>query len=234
MSEDEENKVKTNKLDVGEETEAKLKEILEGGLGGTAEHVEKADKEKRVEFEREETFDEPAQSVDPELFDNPAAKAALGDVNVSEYEKEVFYEALIQDEPFQLSIEVVGDKTVTIGSRNTYEQALCYACVGDMLKEAQEAEEASPDILLWIQRFSCAFAVHRVFDKPMEPLSFQGDSEKIKPEHKQQLRDYVNEHYVNMSYPRWQTILNAFMVFTAKEKILLENVGNRDFWIPAG
>lgn len=230
--ETEENKPVANKLDVGQETETKLKAILEGGLSDQSE--EEKPEEKRVEFERDQTFDDPAESVDPTVFDNPATKSFLDTIDVTEMEKEIFYETLLQDEPFQLTIEVLGHNSVVVGSRNTYEQALCYACLGDLIKEADANGDTSPDIMLWLQRFSCCFAVKSVFGVNQNPLAFEGTSDKVEEEHKKVLRQTAIERFVNMKYPRWQAILNAFMIFTAKEKLLLENVGNQDFWIPAG
>jgi hypothetical protein len=101
-----------------------------------------------------------------------------------------------------------------------------------MLQQAQEASQPSPDVLLWLQRLTCTISLHTLFGKPQHPLSFEGDSENLKDEHKTQLLQEATKRFVNMSYPKWQLILNAFMVFTMKEKILLENVGNRDFWNP--
>lgn len=232
MSEEETDKPKTQRLEIDSKVDAELQEALKAGLEDSDQPIEQ-EQEKRVEFTREETFDTPADSIDPRVFDNPALKLLEKQIEVTDFEKETFYESLIMDEPFRLNIEVIGDKTINIGSRSTYEQALCYACVGDMLEESRENSATQPDILLWLQRFSCAISIHSIFGSAQSPISFKGESESINPEHKQQLRKVAAERFVNMKYPRWQAILNAFMIFTGKEKLLLENVGNRDFWNPA-
>lgn len=235
MSDETEDKMKPTPMKLGSDTEAKLKSILQGGLKAKAEAETPAEDDKpRIEFERDKTFDTPAESVDPTTFNNPVTQKFLETIDVTDFEKEKFYEALMLDEPFTLAIEVLGKKTIQVSSRNTYEQALCYACLGDMIREADKNEQPAPDLILWLQRFSCCFAIKDIFGKPQNPLSFTGDSENINPEHKEILRKTATERYLNMDYPRWQTILMAFMTFTAKEKILLEHVANRDFWNPAG
>lgn len=210
-----------------EEVDEQLKKILEGAKSGS----DSPEKEERIDMPREETFDQASPSVDPSVFDNPA-NTALKDVEVTDTEKEEFIESILFDKPFALEIEVLNGKTIRVRTRSTYEQALCYKCVFDMQRE-QEHKNGF-DVLLWLQRFSMAVSIQSVFGKPVDFLSFEGNSESVSNEHVKTLREFVKENYTNIPYTKWQVVLRAFMEFTAKEKILLDNVVNRDFWNPVG
>jgi len=222
MSED-----KTPEKPTDEKVNEELKKILEGA---TSEATDEK-KEERADMPREETFDQVSPSVDPTIFDNPA-NTSLKDVVVTDQEKEEFLECILFDKPFGLDIEVLRDKKIHIRTRSTYEQALCYKCLFEMQKEPEH--QTGFDILLWLQRLSMALSVTKVFGKPVDILSFEGDSDLIQAEHITALREFVKANYINLPYTKWQVLLRAFMEFTAKEKILLDNVVNRDFWNPVG
>jgi hypothetical protein len=214
---------------MSEQAEQELQNILQKAADDNP-------KQQRVEMEREETFDEPSPTSDPSIYDQPAL-ADLGEIEVSEQEVEQFLESVLHDQPFALDIEVLGKHRVRIRSRSTYENQLCFKLVREEA-EKQGGIDGGFDYILWLQRYSVALGLVELFDKPFSSLSFkpvsEGDMYIFPEEHKEQLNKFVREHIVPLSFIRWQTILRAYVLFTAKEKKLLENVANQDFWNPAG
>jgi len=175
-------------------------------------------------------------SVDPKVFDSPSTTIMMKTTTVTDTERELFLENVLFDQPFQLDISILRDTIVTIRSRSAYENALCFHCVRERaLAEDGDNNKANTfDFLLWLQRYSVALAITTVGGKSFSSLQFSSEQGTADPDHARQLNEFVEAHLTNIPYPKWQMLLSAYMIFTVKEKLLLDNVGNRDFWNPAG
>lgn len=228
MKNENQNKQSTT-LNLSEDAAAELRSILQGKA--TEEEAQK--EVPRIEIPKEKTFEEPAPSVDASMFTQPSL--SIKDFTPTEKEKEIFLEAVLHDTEFQLPISLLNNKlTITLRSRSTYEQSLAFELVGDMRKAAEIDSTNFPDLVLWLQRFSVCMGLLSWGDKAQSCLRFK-KAEPGSEEHennKKKLKETTLKEYVDLPYVKWQTLLAAFNSFTIKEKLLLENVANQDFWNP--
>ena len=220
-------KKESSSIDLGDEAKKELQDLLSGSENDET----RQGNSERVEFERDQTYDQQGHSSDPRVFDSPALTIADQDISVTDSEKEIFLESVLHDRPFKLDIEVGKNSLIRVRSRNVYEQSLCYECVRQMSNNPDN--EKNLDVLLWLQRFNVALSVCKIGEENFGSLEFHGPEDGFRQDDIDTLKKWVGENLVNISYPRWQMILRALMVFTAKEKLLLENIANRDFWNPA-
>jgi hypothetical protein len=214
--------------------DSKAAEELKSILQGSVTAAEEPDAPERIEIDREQTFDKPSPGLDATAFTQPSLQ--FQDYAPTEQEKELFLESVLHDKEFQLPINLLnGRLQVLLRSRNTYEQSLAFELLTDMRAAAEVDGLNIPDLILWLQRFSVCMGLLKWGDKDRQVLRFQ-KAEPGSEEHKankKRLREAAEE-FVQMPYPKWQTMQTAFNVFTIKEKLLLENVANRDFWSPVG
>lgn len=209
-------------IELNPDIEAELSDILRQGAEPEKEPAP------RVDVPRDETFQEEAPSISPDVFDNPAnTNEELAKVEITDHDREVFLEALLHETPFVLDIPVLKDSTISVRSRSVYEQGLAYECTSDLPKE----DFRNKDLLLWVQRFSMATGLAAINGEPYSSLRLEDDP-KLHAENKQRLVEFVRERFLNMPYIKWQMLLSAFNIFTIKEKLLLDGTANRDFWNP--
>lgn len=217
-------------LKINDEAAAELRAILQG-----ANTEESKEVTPRIEIPKEKTFEDPAPSVDASMFTQPSLN--IKEFTPTEKEKEIFLEAVLHDQEFQLPISLLNNKlTVTLRSRSTYEQALAFELVGDMRKASEIEATNFPDLVLWLQRFSVCMGLVSWGDKPSDVLRFSKaiPGSEAHASNKQLLKERTLQEFVELPYTKWQTLLAAFNSFTIKEKLLLENVANQDFWKPVG
>lgn len=208
-------------IELNPDIEAELSDILRAG-------AEPETTAPRIDLPKDPTFEEEPPSLSTDIFDNPANTSdGVMKTVVTDREREAFLEALLHEKPFTLDIPVLKDSTVTIRSRSVYEQSLAYECTSDLPKE----DFRNKDLLLWVQRFSMATGLVAINGEPYSSLRLLEGTDSHE-DNKKQLEEFVRERFLNMPYVKWQMLLSAFNVFTMKEKILLDEVVNRDFWNP--
>lgn len=197
-------------------TQPQLSEEAQAELRSTLENNQHKDKEEgRVEIDADPVFAESIQKPVPQ-------------VEVTQAEKETFLEAVLMDQPFQLSFPIFGGRAnVVIRSRQAWQTERAYKMVAASARKAKS--EGTPfDSMVQLQKYCIMYGLVSFGEREMPPSPEKSASQE-------DIDAWVEDQFgKSMSNNMWLTLVQVFHTFTQKEKLLLENVANEDFWNPAG
>lgn len=165
----------------------------------------------------------------------------LGQVKVTDEDKETYLRAVLNDEPFVLNVSLYGGRLkVAIRSRSTYEQKRVF----DILKKDQDDGICPPDdpsvTITRMHQYLALLMVQRVNGVLWSELELQPG--KSLTEHAELMRAAVTEKFETVGKQRQHgnqqvnstSIFNACRIFEHKCGVLSTEAANDDFWRPQG
>ncbi len=197
---------------------------------GTQEHVPDQEpiEQKPIEVPPSDDF-----AISPQEAAMSDALANDPSVTVTDYDKEVFLKAVLNDEPVRLKVVLYGGKfTLDLRSRTTHEQRRIF----DVLEMDRKDGIIPPDnIALMVTRMQQYFAVlmiERVNGLLFSDLTIE-PGQKLEDD-AFRLRDTVTRLMEKMVGVRWNSMLSALRYFESKCARLNTEALNEGFWKPQG
>jgi len=229
----EEPRVQKN-FDLAPEAHEQLKEAL-----GNA-NISNSKEAKSVDTEAEKADTPIAQPFNPEsenLNDFLAwtfKSATIPNVSVTDYEKTLFFKALLNDTEFELDVDfdLIEKYTVSIRGLTAFEQKLVASAL--KLDSDEKLIDGVHGFTAFMQQYCLLYQVLAINNKPFNRIELDKFPTFGYADHVEHLRKQMREIVDKMPSFKLITLIKAVIIFEIKQKLLHDGLVNRNFWKPQG
>lgn len=160
--------------------------------------------------------------------------SSIPDVTVSDFEKGLFFKALLNDTEFCLDIEfeLIEKLVVSVRGLTAYEQKIIAAA---LKVDADKGEIDGPHgFASFMQQYCLAYQVITFNSKPFGGIEVTKLPQLTFAEHVNLLREFMRKQLDSMPSFKLMTLIKALIIFEIKQKLLHDGLVNRNFWKPQG
>lgn len=154
----------------------------------------------------------------------------LGDITVSDEEKDLYVKTLVNDVPFETTVTITGvDLDVVVRARSVSNDELVFSLVQEDYAEKRIIGVESGFVQL--QKYLMCTQVCKIGDKDVR-INIPSDTTFA--DKKKIVLDHFDKHYADIPLPKWRMLVNANMIFDRKQKICHDHMMDASFWQGAG
>jgi hypothetical protein len=158
-----------------------------------------------------------------------AMVADLGKVTVSDYEKDLFIKATLNDTNFVTTSSVMGGRvSIKIKSRNLYNDNLVFKAL-----TKDEKDKVFVGIEGMLQKMQAYIAAAQVSEINGKDYNLEISNENTFEENYEKLQQHLKK-YDSMQTHMWAAIVLAVRIHEYKTKICMDNLNNENFWESSG
>ena len=156
--------------------------------------------------------------------------ADIGEVTVSDYEKDMFIKAVLNDTQFYTTSKILGGRlNIEVKSRTMYTDKLVF----DALNYDEKTEKiAGVDSMLYRLQMYVAACQLKSYGKKNVELHL--DPSKSFDENYVKLNDHMDTVLSQIPSHVWAAIVMGVRIHEYKSKICMDNLNNENFWVSAG
>lgn len=193
--------------------------------------------ESSLEEEKEErAIDVPEIPVKDDFLNKPYQDlfsmlvADIGDITVSDYEKDLFIKAVLNDTQFSTVSKILGGRMqIEVKSRTMYTDKLVFDALN--YDEQNKITVGIDSMLFRLQLYVAACQLKAYGRKNVE---LHLDHTKTFEENYKILNDHVDKVLVQIPAHLWASIVMGIRIHEYKSKICMDNLNNENFWESAG
>lgn len=183
--------------------------------------IPQVDTPRRTDFENNKAIDT--------MISFAQTIADLGKIEVSDYEKDLYMKALLNDYHFELELEPFNGFNIKVRNRTLAEEEFVYQCLAaDTASEVITGPEA---YFTRLQHYLATFQVSSIGGKDCK---FAYTSLKPFDTVYKRASKHIEKVFNPMHTLKWNALVLSVRVFDAKEKICNDNLRNNSFWSSAG
>lgn len=160
--------------------------------------------------------------------------ATIPNVSVSDYEKTIFFKALLNDSEFELDIEfdLVEKFTVSVRGLTALEQKLIASAL--KLDSEEKLIDGLHGFTAFMQQYCLLYQVLLINNKPFDRIELDKHPNFSYKDHVDLLRQKMRETIDRMPSFKLMTLIKSVIIFEIKQKLLHDGLVNRNFWKPQG
>lgn len=153
---------------------------------------------------------------------------------ITDEEREKYFDCFFEDKPFQLTIPLMGGRSsVSVRDLTQYERKIIEAAIYKAM-EGHKDDFLTGMFYTVTAQYYVSMAVCALNDKPFG-LQFETpkvESYEIIERDVATLHEFTQEHISGMNSTKFSVLLRAAQEFDVKNKILANTALNEDFWSP--
>lgn len=160
--------------------------------------------------------------------------ATVPDTTVTEYEKTIFFKALLNDTEFELDIEfdLFEKYVVSVRGLTSFEQKIIAAAL--KYDSDEKLIDGLHGFTAFMQQYCLLYQIQTINDKPFNRIEVDKFSSWSYKQHVDHLRQQMREVIDKMPSFKLITLIKAVIIFEIKQKLLHDGLVNRNFWKPQG
>lgn len=193
-------------------------------LSGKADTIatDKADTPKPTEFE-------PSNPTVHNSIEMETTLPDLGNISLTDYEKDLYVKTLLNDAPYTLQIEPFRGVSMHIQSRTLRTESLVFHILSE---ERKSGAIIGPETYFTrLQQLLAAVQITQIGDKLVE---LPPDTLKLHPDEAHPIiTAHVEKFYMDITPQKWNAITFAIRIFETKLKLCNDNLRDENFW-PTG
>lgn len=190
-------------------------------LNNKVEEVEdtKSDTPKPTEFD-------PETPTVQESIEMSTALPTLGKIVLTDFEKDLYIKTLLNDVPYELSIEPFKGVSMHVKSRTLRTENLVFHILS---KERASGEIIGPETYFTrLQQLLATVQITKIGDTVVE---LDPSVLKLLPDHAHEhLRKHIDQFYMDITSQKWNAITFAIRIFETKLKLCNDNLRDENFW----
>lgn len=188
--------------------------------------VAEEEEDKRIELERDTTFDQNDKST----FDNMFVTLQNKNIKVTETEKALYLKALLSMRPVEFKVSLKNGAYGVCRTISVYEGDLVALAIAEHAKQYPDLDIMYHAGL--VQQYRMGLQLISFCGKDMDHLSFERGVNGSSREHAHELFE-KSKRLSDLPAPTYGSMVQILNVFQAKINILQEAALNEDFWNPA-
>jgi hypothetical protein len=159
----------------------------------------------------------------------------IGEVTISEMDKDIYYKSLLFDEPLELTIQFPIGYTpfsVKLHTINMWDWDTVLVALRHDRKDGVFDPDSPTAFFSQAQYYICIIQISEVNGKSFS--NFRFDYTKDTYSNAMSLRDAAQTMTRSVQYPKWRLLQRAVRIFEKKQVILYNHTEDTSFWKPAG